>query len=53
MRGFYDDEINLVQNNGRVTLPSHSAGIDLGKKQTTALILLGVSVFVALLIGRK
>ena len=53
IRGFYDDEINLVQNNGRVTLPSDSARAELRKRQTKALILLGASILMALLIGRK
>jgi len=51
--GFYDDEADLVQNNGRVTLPHSSSGLPLRKSQLKVLIFLGVSIFITLLIGRK
>ena len=53
MHSFFDDEVNLVENNGRVTLPSSASGMHLRKSQIRGLILLGASIFIALLIGRK
>lgn len=52
-QAFYDDEFDLVQNNGRVTLPIGGVGVHLTKKQFRALLLLASSLFVAFLIGRK
>lgn len=52
-QAFYDDEFDLVQNNGRVTLPIGGGGLHLTRKQFRAILLLASSLFVAFLIGRK
>lgn len=49
----YDEEFDLVQNNGRVTLPIGGIGVHLTRKQLRTLLLLASSLFVAFLIGRK
>lgn len=50
---FYDDEADLVQNNGRVTLPPSSSGVHLRKSELRVLLLFGASILIALLFGRK
>ncbi len=52
-QAFYDDEFDLVQNNGRVTLPIGGMGVHLTRKQLRTILLLASSLFVAFLIGRK
>jgi hypothetical protein len=49
----YDEEFDLVQNNGRVTLPIGAGTVRLTKKQLRALLFLASSVFLAFLVGRK
>lgn len=51
--GFYDDDFDLVQNNGRVTLPIGTGSIHLTRKQLKVLFFLASSLFVAFLVGRK
>ncbi|MEP7016197.1 MAG: hypothetical protein ABI925_12210 [Verrucomicrobiota bacterium] len=53
MRGLYDDEADLVQNNGRVTLPGTASSVHLSKTEIRTLFVLIGSVFIAFLIGRK
>ena len=52
-RDLSDDEFDLVQNNGRVTLPSNSHGAYSIERYLPILILLGASLLVALLVARK
>jgi hypothetical protein len=52
-REFYDDALDLVENNGRVTLPRAGWQFHLTKEQYRLVFLLGASVFVGFVIGRK
>ena len=52
MRDLSDDEFDLVQNNGRVTLPTNSHGTDVTNRHIAILILLGASLLVVLLAAR-
>ena len=53
MRHLWGDEFDLVQNNGRVTLPSNSHGADPINRHISILILLGASLLIVLLAARK
>jgi hypothetical protein len=53
MRDSWDDEFDLVQNNGRVTLPAKSSGTYPIDKHLPILILLGASLLIVLLAARK
>lgn len=49
----WDDDADLVQNNGRVTLPITAAAIHLTKKQLSVVLLVAASIFAAFLVARK
>jgi hypothetical protein len=49
----FDSEFDLVQNNGRVTLPGLDPGSHLGGKYLAILVVLGFSLLIGALIGRK
>ena len=51
--GSDDEEFDLVQNNGRVTLPIGAGSVRLTRKQLRVLLFLASSLFVAFLVGRK
>jgi hypothetical protein len=53
MRDFGDDEFDLVQNNGRVTLPANSAGAYPIDKHFPILIFLGAFLLIVLLAARR
>lgn len=48
-----DEEFDLVQNNGRVTLPIGPGALHLTRKQVRVLLFLASSIFLAFLVGRK
>jgi hypothetical protein len=49
----FDSEFDLVQNNGRVTLPGLDPGSHLNGKYVAIFVLLGFSLLIGALIGRK
>ena len=51
MRDEWGEEFDLVQNNGRVTLPSNPEGLSI--KHLPVLLLVGASVLFVLLAVRK
>ena len=53
MRNLGDDEFDLVQNNGRVTLPANYGDAYAIEKHLPILILLGASLLIVLLAGRR
>ena len=52
-REYGDDAADLVQNNGRVTLPAGPFRFCLTKEQSRIVLLLGASILVGFVIGRK
>jgi hypothetical protein len=49
----FDSEFDLVQNNGRVTLPGLYPGSHLNGKYVAIFIVVGLSLLIGALIGRK
>ena len=49
----FDSEFDLVQNNGRVTLPGLSPGRLLTTKQVAIFIVIGISVVLGAFFARK
>jgi hypothetical protein len=49
----FESEFDLVQNNGRVTLPGLYPGTHLNGKHVALFIVLGLSLLIGAIIGRK
>lgn len=54
MRHLYDEVMEIVQDNGEVTLPSSSSASFLAKKRRrSALVLAGIAIFVLRVLAAK